>query len=725
MSFLRVAIMHPDPELRERFGAALQQQGYETVDGPDLASLDAELVGCLGVLCAVDIQAPERRQSGEFLRERMVGGGCALAIVPAYSAEHIAAAQEENFDDFIAEDVSDDLLAARLELSLRARSQNQALEMRNLDAMALLELSQTLASSLEVSTILHEATLLVASVLQVPRCAIVLIDTARGKGMIVAASEDQEVRDLEIEIAKYPELQNLVDTSAPVIITDAANHSVVADVQHLLKEKNVGAELLFPIIYDEQVVGAVFLRSPTPIAHFDRRKTYFGMTVATALGVAIRNARLFDSFRDHTQRVNQMRLHAERRMRALQQYEDFFEYAADGMAVLDAESRLLYLNREGHRILGHDRNIERETTFDQLLDPDSKLVLQHMLDVIRQGQYCRNIDLTAEHGSGEERSLSVSASPLGEGHGLAVLSFRDVTELREMQTELKTTKDFLENLIDSSVDGIVAADLRGNVLLFNKGAERIYGYNAPEVIGRLPVWRLYPRGIAVEIMRELRGDERGGVGRVVQKRTQIRNKDNQDVPVSLTSSIIYEDGVEVATVGIFSDLRERIQMERELDEAHQLVIQSERHAAVVELAGAAAHELNQPLTSVVGYSEMLQRKIKEADPLRRPVDKIYKEAERMADIVRKLGRITKYETKPYGDQARILDLDRASGPPRIPPASGPNERPAPPRIPAARPGAVFVRQGGDRRQLQGRRGNDPLAAAKPDPDESKPEDERP
>ena len=47
-----------------------------------------------------------------------------------------------------------------------------------------------------------------------------------------------------------------------------------------------------------------------------------------------------------------------------------------------------------------------------------------------------------------------------------------------------TTKEFLESLIDASVDAIIAADLKGKILLFNKGAERIYGFKQPEVVGK-------------------------------------------------------------------------------------------------------------------------------------------------------------------------------------------------------------------------------------------------
>jgi signal transduction histidine kinase len=81
---------------------------------------------------------------------------------------------------------------------------------------------------------------------------------------------------------------------------------------------------------------------------------------------------------------------------------------------------------------------------------------------------------------------------------------------------------------------------------------------------------------------------------------------------------------------------------------------------MIALAGTAAHELNQPLTSVLGYAELLMRKLAQEDFAWAKVEIIHKEAERMKEIVRKIGRITRYETKPYVGEARILDLERAS-----------------------------------------------------------------
>src|SRR4029453_19165967 len=113
------------------------------------------------------------------------------------------------------------------------------------------------------------------------------------------------------------------------------------------------------------------------------------------------------------------------------------------------------------------------------------------------------------------------------------------------------------------------------------------------------------------------------------------------VPVSITASTLYERDREVATVGILTDLRERIRMEQRLLDAQQKLQLSEKQALVAELAGAAAHELNQPLTSIMGYAQLIKRQSTEDAQHMRPVGIILSEAERMAGIVKKIGKITK------------------------------------------------------------------------------------
>ena len=226
--------------------------------------------------------------------------------------------------------------------------------------------------------------------------------------------------------------------------------------------------------------------------------------------------------------------------------------------------------------------------------------------------------------------------------------------------ELEKTRDFLENVILSSPDAIVASNQDGEIMLYNEAAERILGWTAQEAIGA-DVRILYPAGGAERIMHMLRATAFGGTGRLEPKREIVIDREGREIPVEISAAIVTGEGAaEVATVGIFTDLRGRIRMEEQLQEATESLERSRRQAVVAELAGAAAHELNQPLTSLLGYAELLNKRIDEDDPNWRAVETIQQESKRIADIVKKIGQITEYRTKEYVGGMRIVDLDSAS-----------------------------------------------------------------
>lgn len=578
-----------------------------------------------------------------------------------HSGEDIATALADGYDDIVTDSLNEIEICARATANLRASRNLAELSKQRRDASMLLELNQALASSLDMQLILHTVSRLIAEVIAFERCSIVLLDPDQDEAVMVAASEDRTVKDLRIRLSNYPELKRCVETAAPVLIDDAPDEPLLVGVKQSLVERNVRTMALFPIVFEERVTGVLFLRSSTGTRLLTESEIQFGQTVASTCAVAVRNARLFDQFRDQTERINSMRMLAERQTEALRKYQDFFEYAADGMAIIDGDGRVLYVNKEGRRLFARTRDELLQLRFQELLLKESQGRWQECVDQVRHGRFKRSFDVYVGRGDSSERTFSLSAGGGGQETGLLIVSFRDVTETREMEGELRTTKDFLENLIDNSVDAIVAADMNGNLMLFNKGAEKLYGHRAEQVIGQMHVSQLYPAGVANDVMRRLRDERWGGRGRLEAQRREITTASGDVVPVSMTASIIYEDGDEVATVGVFTDLRDRVAMERQLSEARDQLTKHEKARVAAELAGMAAHELNQPLTSVLGYADMLKNRIDVTDErLRRPVETIFKQAERMAEIVRKIGRITKYETTRYGLNTDMIDLDRAT-----------------------------------------------------------------
>ena len=212
------------------------------------------------------------------------------------------------------------------------------------------------------------------------------------------------------------------------------------------------------------------------------------------MAIALRNARVMQSLRDQTQQVTVARFEAERRLRTLQRYADFFESAADGIIVIDAEGHLLFSNPRARAITGYsEADLRGRRVGDLLRGRGRRASLTICAWASRRGSYPQNVDVRVRRKRAASVAiLSVNFNSVLREEGVVLCTFRDVTAERAVENELHKTKDFLQRIIDSSVDAIVSADLSGRILLANPAAERIYGIPAASLLGR-DVSTLYPR----------------------------------------------------------------------------------------------------------------------------------------------------------------------------------------------------------------------------------------
>jgi signal transduction histidine kinase len=139
----------------------------------------------------------------------------------------------------------------------------------------------------------------------------------------------------------------------------------------------------------------------------------------------------------------------------------------------------------------------------------------------------------------------------------------------------------------------------------------------------------------------------------------VFGKDKEEIPVSLSASIVYEGQKELASLGIFTDLREKIEIEKELQDAQVRLLQSEKMASLGSLAAGVAHEINNPLGGILIYASLLMEDFEASkDPRVQDLQKIVEEATRCKEIVKSLlefGRQTDSRFEPVDINKAILD----------------------------------------------------------------------
>ncbi len=693
MNFGPILVVDDDNVSRHVIGQALTAAGFDCISVASGTAALEKLATLTPKVVLLDLvmPPPDGYHLLRILRAREATRDVPVLVLTARDAEdEIARAFEAGADDFVKKPFKAAELVARVRSQLRLRKALDGLAQRERDAQVVLELTQALASNLDFRGILFTVVQRIAAVAKVDRVSIVLVrensnqersrernrlvpepprgpgsapDVARisskppsGVGYVVAASDDEHLRDLPIDLTRYPEILDVLSRAEPLIIDDAYTHPIFDLLgTGTLPPTPFRTLAILPILYEGRAMGVLFLRARSTKAVGDR-ELYLARTVASAMAIALRNARVLQTLRDQTQEVAVARFEAERRLKNLQKYAEFFENSADGIAVFDAEGRLLFSNPTARQITGYVQGTNGPNLPEGLIPREDRAGLASLLSGFARGEFPKGIDVRLRAFDGSTLVVSASFSSVLREDGAILVSFRDVTQERAVELELVKTKESLQRVIDASADAIVAADLSGKITIFNRAAERLFLRKSVDVIST-PLETLYPEDGAAKMMRAITG----AGGRIDGTRAEILDGSGSQVPVAFSGSFLYEGDVATGSVGIYTDLREKVRMEQRLQQAQAQLLAQERQAIVAELAGAAAHELNQPLTSVIAYAEMLRRRIDEGSPAHEAARVIAAEAERMAEIVRKIGKITRYETKSYVGSQKILDLDKASG----------------------------------------------------------------
>ncbi|MEN6438194.1 MAG: PAS domain-containing protein [Syntrophobacter sp.] len=235
----------------------------------------------------------------------------------------------------------------------------------------------------------------------------------------------------------------------------------------------------------------------------------------------------------------------------------------------------------------------------------------------------------------EDRVFSPVIGDSGEVEYIIEI-MQDVSRIKVLEKELSGIKEFTEKLVQSSASGIVAADMQGRIMVMNEAARELFGYKDEQVIRDISTDQLYPPGVAREIMRKLREPRLGGKGKLPSTRISILNAQGEQIPVEIAAAIIYEGEEESATMGIFTDLREKLAAEKKLREILNQTARAAKLASIGQLAAGVAHEINNPLTGIVLFAGMMLERLSKDDPQREELQCVIEDANRCRDIVKGL-----------------------------------------------------------------------------------------
>ncbi|HJR17084.1 MAG TPA: PAS domain S-box protein, partial [Gemmatimonadales bacterium] len=331
---------------------------------------------------------------------------------------------------------------------------------------------------------------------------------------------------------------------------------------------------------------------------------------------------------------------SERRFRSLVQN------SSDLVTILAPDGTILYASDSAERIFGYSPGELVGSSLLSYLDSEDARSLDALLQNGNGRPHgAESVEFSLRRSDGSPVWLeAVGTNLLNDAtiRGI-VLNARDVSERKRADRALRESEERYRDLFDNASDFVCMAAPDGSLLYVNQAWKSGTGYGEDE-IGRMQLLDLvHPdsRSHYVQVLeRVLRGDRLDHVELVLVP------KAGTPITVEGNLSCTFKDGQPSVVRGIYRDITERKRVEEHLRRA-------ERMQAAGKLAGGVAHEVNNMMTGVIGFSEFLLRSLDDGDARRSDVEEIIKAGTRAADVTRQLLAFTRQQFL----QPQVLDVN--------------------------------------------------------------------
>ena len=361
------------------------------------------------------------------------------------------------------------------------------------------------------------------------------------------------------------------------------------------------------------------------------------------------------SFRDVTER-NQ----AEYALRESQQrLSEIIEFLPDATLVIDKDGNVIAWNRAIEEMTGVKKenmlgkgNYEyaipfygdrRPILIDLALHPDPEMGKKYTT-IQRRGDILFGESFTPHLPPGDVH-LSATASVLRDSKGeiyAAIECIRDNTYRKKAEEALLKSEEKYRFITERMSDVIWTLDSNFRVQYVSPSVSKALGFTPEEQVKQTLVERLTPdslKNVQEILKRELHRDSKSDVDpdRTVTLDLEHFHKDGSPVwHETIISGIHDDEGNLIGYHGVSRDITERKQIEKERQRLEERLRRAEKMEALGSLAGGVAHDLNNVLGGLMGYSELLLMDIPEGNPWRRHVSNILLSSQRAAAIIQDL-----------------------------------------------------------------------------------------
>ena len=328
-------------------------------------------------------------------------------------------------------------------------------------------------------------------------------------------------------------------------------------------------------------------------------------------------------------------------------FKELFETLQEGIYIITPEDKILEVNPALVRMLGYHSKEELLTrrVSEVFVDPEQRTNLAR--EVNRQAEP-RGHEITLRRKDGGSIICLNTASAVRDASGRVVRyqgALADVTERRAMEKKLHQQQEFARRLVDSFPDLIFVVDTERRYTFASPKVEEVLGYDQKESMGTVFGERTHPedRSTLIGVCEDLLSRKRN----FASVEVRVRHKDGEWRRLRCHLSPLFDEKGKIEGLVISGrDITEVKRLEEQL-------IQAEKLAAMGQMLAGVAHELNNPLTAILGASELVRERPGVDETTRKQLEMTHRQARRAARIVQNLLEFS----RPAAPQKKPLDLN--------------------------------------------------------------------
>lgn len=256
--------------------------------------------------------------------------------------------------------------------------------------------------------------------------------------------------------------------------------------------------------------------------------------------------------------------------------------------------------------------------------------------------------------SGELITVEVTSHAVTwEGRTARLVLAHDITDRVQAERAVTRSEAKYRDLFENANDIIYTHTLDGRITSLNRAGRKVFGYTEEEALS-MNISDFAEEEFLREAARSIRRGSADDATRTYHTRAFAR--DGRRVPLEIRARLIFseEDHQPIGIQGIARDITERLESEEALRTSEDQLRQAQKLESIGILAGGLAHDFNNMLTAINGYSDLVLRKLQTDDPIRKNVEEIRKAGARSADLTSQLLAFSRRQIL----QPKILNLNR-------------------------------------------------------------------